>query len=103
MSANLKTCPMLRYNTGTTWLGHELSIHPFPMLIATGSFSPKTGIPVKFCVDFKQFKYIVMSALLHSKTLSYFEMLLSQLYAAFSHATIVPTKIYIYECHFENN
>ncbi len=45
------------------------SIHPFPMLVATGSFSPERGLPVKFCVAFNHFKSIIMSALLHSKTL----------------------------------
>ncbi len=33
------------------------------------SFSSERGIPVKFCVDFNHFTSIVMSALLHSKTL----------------------------------
>ncbi len=39
------------------------------MLVATGSFSPKRGLPVKFRVHFNHFKYIATSALLHSKTL----------------------------------
>ncbi len=43
-------------------------ICPFPMLAATGSFSPERGLPVKVCVDFNHFKSIIMSALLHSKT-----------------------------------
>ncbi len=38
------------------------------MLVATGSFSPLNGTS---CVDFNHFKFIVMSALLHSKTLKY--------------------------------
>ncbi len=46
-------------------------IHPYPILVATGSFSPKRGIPVKFCFDFNHFKSIFMRALLHSKTLKY--------------------------------
>ncbi len=37
------------------------------MLVATGSFSPKRGFPIKFCIDFNHFKSIVMSALLHGK------------------------------------
>ncbi len=44
-------------------------ICPFPMLVVTGSFSPERELPVKFCVDFNHFKSIVMSAILHSKTL----------------------------------
>ncbi len=44
-------------------------IHLFPMLVATGSFSPERGHPVIFCVDFNLFKSIIMSALLHRKTL----------------------------------
>ncbi len=39
------------------------------MLIATGSFSPERGLPVNFCFDFKHFQSIVMSTLVHSKTL----------------------------------
>ncbi len=55
------------------------------MLVATGSFSPERGLPVKFCVDFNHFKSFVMKALLHSK---YLNMLISeQLEAALSHAT----------------
>ncbi len=42
------------------------------MLVATGSFSPKRGLPVKFCVDFNHIKYIAMSAFLHSKSLKCF-------------------------------
>ncbi len=53
----------------TLLVSTHIHIHPFPMLVATGSFSPKRGLPVKFCVDFNHFKSIVMSALLHSKTL----------------------------------
>ncbi len=45
------------------------TIRPFPMLDTTGSFSPYSGLPVKFCVDFNHFKSIVMSTLLHRKTL----------------------------------
>ncbi len=48
-------------------------IHPFPMLVATGSFSHKRGLPVKFCVGLTHFKSIILSALLNSN-------------AAFSHA-----------------
>ncbi len=51
------------------WLRQIPPIHPFPMLVATGSFSPKQGLPVKFWVDFNHFKSIVMSAMLHTKTL----------------------------------
>ncbi len=47
-------------------------IHPFPMLVATDSFSPKRELPVKFCVDFNHFKSIIMSTLLH------FEMPISE-------------------------
>ncbi len=39
------------------------------MLVATGSFSPERGVPVNFCVAFNHFQSIVMSALVHSKTL----------------------------------
>ncbi len=39
------------------------------MLVATGSFSPERGRPVNFCVDFNNFQLIVMSDLVHSKTL----------------------------------
>ncbi len=44
-------------------------IRLFPMLVATGSFSPESGLPVIFCVDFNHFKSIIMIALLHRKTL----------------------------------
>ncbi len=44
-------------------------IHHFPMLVATGSFSHKRRLPVKFCIDFNHFKSIVISALIHCKTL----------------------------------
>ncbi len=47
----------------------SFAIHHFPMLVATGNVSPEKGLPVKFCVDFNHFKSIVMSALLHCKTL----------------------------------
>ncbi len=46
-------------------------ICPFPMLVATGSFSLERGLPVEFCVDFNHFKSIVTSALSHSKTLKF--------------------------------
>ncbi len=46
-----------------------LLIRYFLMLVATGSFSPERGLPVIFCVDFNHFKSIMMSALLHRKTL----------------------------------
>ncbi len=39
------------------------------MLVASGSFSFERGLPVNFCADFKHFHSIVMSALIHSKTL----------------------------------
>ncbi len=45
-----------------------MCIHPFPMLVATGSFSPKRGLSV----DFNHFKSIIMTGLLHSKTLKCF-------------------------------
>ncbi len=45
-------------------------IRYFLMLVATGSFSPERGLPVIFCVDFNHFKSIIMSALLHRKTLT---------------------------------
>ncbi len=48
---------------------NSIVIHPFLMLVATGSFSPKRGFPVKFCVDFNHFKSIIMNTLFHSKTL----------------------------------
>ncbi len=41
----------------------------FLMLVETGSFSPERGLPAKFCVDFNHFQSIVMSTLVHSKTL----------------------------------
>ncbi len=44
-----------------------LSIRLFPMLVATGSFSPERGLPVIFWVDFNNFKSIIMSALLYRK------------------------------------
>ncbi len=44
-------------------------IRPFPMLVATGSFSTKRGLLVIICAEFNHFKRIVMSTLLHSKTL----------------------------------
>ncbi len=46
-----------------------LAIRYFLMLVATGSFSPERGLPVIFCVDFNHFKSIIMSTLLHRKTL----------------------------------
>ncbi len=39
------------------------------MLVATGSFSPERGLPVNFYVDFNHFQSIVMSDLVHSKSL----------------------------------
>ncbi len=33
------------------------------MLVATGSYLPERGRPVKFCVDCNHFKSIIMSAL----------------------------------------
>ncbi len=46
-----------------------LLIRYFLMLVTTGSFSPERGLSVIFCVDFNHFKSIIMSALLHRKTL----------------------------------
>ncbi len=46
-----------------------VAIRYFQMLLATGSFSLERGLPVNFCVDFNHFQSIVMSALVHSKTL----------------------------------
>ncbi len=45
------------------------TIRYFLKLVATGSFSPERGLPTNFCVDFNHFQSIVMSALVHSKTL----------------------------------
>ncbi len=45
------------------------------MFVAHGSFSPKGRLPVKFGVDLNHIKSIVMSALLNSKTLKFFEIL----------------------------
>ncbi len=54
-------------------IGWVIQCHPtirsFPLLVATGIFSPERGLPVNLCVDFNHFKCIIMSALLHSKTL----------------------------------
>ncbi len=48
---------------------HTIAIHYFLMLVATGSFSPERGLPAIFFDDFNHFKSIIMSALLHRKTL----------------------------------
>ncbi len=79
---------MWRESSGTWWGGkgfqvdggEDLPVHGgekkvfrhiryFPMLVATGSFSPERGLTVNFDVDFNHFQSIVMSALIHSKSL----------------------------------
>ncbi len=54
-------------------------IRYFPMLVATGSFSPEGGLPVHFYVDFNHFQSIVMNALVHSKFRLFFHMLLTKI------------------------
>ncbi len=52
-----------------------LCIRLFPMLVATGSFSPERGLPVKFCVNFNHFKSIIMRAFFAQTKI---EMLISE-------------------------
>ncbi len=59
----------LYLNHDICFVWQRLPIRLFPMLVATGCFSPEMGLPVIFCVDFNHFKTIIMNALLHRKTL----------------------------------
>ncbi len=69
-SVNRQTSLDVRANSLSYLTSHcHCDIRYFLMLVATGSFSPERGLPVNFCVDFNHFQSIVMSALVHGKTL----------------------------------